>query len=465
MLGILLHNLLITASVLPKLEEAKENIRNGNLIKAENILSSLYADTPKPLVVDEYFKFLVQLGRNEFIEKHGTEKFKKEVMTIKSLLQNKEKNIESLYIKCPYNKNIILGYVTNLCKKKDYLKAFEIFNKAKYYYPNDIDVKKIENLFKLNRGEYSAGIEGLKEINVDIEQFEAILKSFNNVKKIFDPERKFRELTNLLDTITYAELDDRFYPPTYSFLKFDIIDEYVKLGIDIKKNVKRRAKELMEYKKTDKNIYLWLMSMMNEGETKQVEEHLRTITFKDNNFLRSIENQIRDLKMIEAKRKAEEKQRAEEEKRKNEERQRQYQYRSRQQSQSGENSDDPKGFYKLLGVNKNATKRDIKKKYNKLVKEKDPDPYRGKDEKKHKQLSEEMMKINEAKSVLLDDEKRKLYDSGMYGKEQGGGFEGDVGDIFKMFFGGGGFGGFGSGGGSFYSTNGGGSRRTYYFRG
>ena len=110
-----------------------------------------------------------------------------------------------------------------------------------------------------------------------------------------------------------------------------------------------------------------------------------------------------------------------------------------------------KDYYEVLGVEKGASKEDIKKAYKKLAKKYHPDISKEADaEKKFKE-------INEAAGVLLDDNKRQSYDQ--YGSAEGpqgfGGFGGGGGfnpedfginldDIFSSFgFGGGGFGGFG----------------------
>lgn len=106
-----------------------------------------------------------------------------------------------------------------------------------------------------------------------------------------------------------------------------------------------------------------------------------------------------------------------------------------------------KDYYKILGVEKNATKDEIKKAFRKAAQQHHPD--KGGDEKKFKEL-------NEAYSVLSDDKKRSQYDqfgsAGAGGQGFGGfdfngfdfsnfqggqGVEFDLGDIFDQFFGGG----------------------------
>jgi DnaJ-class molecular chaperone len=125
-----------------------------------------------------------------------------------------------------------------------------------------------------------------------------------------------------------------------------------------------------------------------------------------------------------------------------------------------------KDFYKTLGVEKNASKDDIKKAFRKLAHEYHPDKNKGDDTK--------FKEINEAYTTLSDDNKRQQYDtfgsagpsgfgggaggfngaqgfngggfdfSGFARQAQSGGFsqngqnfEFDLGDIFGEFFGGG----------------------------
>ena len=67
-------------------------------------------------------------------------------------------------------------------------------------------------------------------------------------------------------------------------------------------------------------------------------------------------------------------------------------------------------YYKVLGVNKNATQDDIKKAYRKLARKHHPD-LNPNDKEAHKKFQQ----VNEANEVLSDPEKRKKYDQ--YGKD------------------------------------------------
>jgi curved DNA-binding protein len=113
-------------------------------------------------------------------------------------------------------------------------------------------------------------------------------------------------------------------------------------------------------------------------------------------------------------------------------------------------------YYKILGVQKDASSEEIKKAYRKLAMKYHPDHTKG-----DKDAEEKFKKISEAYAVLSDKEKRQEYDT--FGSEgfrqrfsQEDIFRGfDFGDIFREFgFGGSGFSNMG-GGGRRYSFGGG----------
>jgi molecular chaperone DnaJ len=102
-------------------------------------------------------------------------------------------------------------------------------------------------------------------------------------------------------------------------------------------------------------------------------------------------------------------------------------------------------YYEILGVDKSASKEDIKKAYKKLALKFHPDKNKG-----EKESEEKFKEVGEAYSVLSDDNKRARYDrfghDGLRagaGGAGGGGFDfsgfdfGDAESIFEQFFGGG----------------------------
>lgn len=73
-----------------------------------------------------------------------------------------------------------------------------------------------------------------------------------------------------------------------------------------------------------------------------------------------------------------------------------------------------KDYYAILGVKSTASAKEIRKAYRVLAKEMHPDHYRSKEmpQQERDKKDEQFRDINEAKEVLLDDEKRSRYDAG-----------------------------------------------------
>jgi len=117
-----------------------------------------------------------------------------------------------------------------------------------------------------------------------------------------------------------------------------------------------------------------------------------------------------------------------------------------------------KDYYKTLGVDKSASKDDLKKAFRKLAHENHPDKNRN-----NPAATQKFKEASEAYAILSDDAKRKQYD--MFGSAGpgGAGFNPNAGGFqggFQGFNGGQGFGGFdfsqfNQGGGFHFSTDGG----------
>lgn len=123
-------------------------------------------------------------------------------------------------------------------------------------------------------------------------------------------------------------------------------------------------------------------------------------------------------------------------------------------------------YYRILGVKRTATEKEIQKAFKNLSIKYHPDKHRNKSDKEKEQAKNMFVKIANAYETLVDPEKRKAYDlggeegvkqqeaRGSHGHQGHGNFEGSFDDIFSSFFGG------GAGGGQrfHFHSNGGGRR-------
>uniref|UniRef100_A0A672G6M5 DnaJ homolog subfamily C member 7 n=1 Tax=Salarias fasciatus TaxID=181472 RepID=A0A672G6M5_SALFA len=111
-----------------------------------------------------------------------------------------------------------------------------------------------------------------------------------------------------------------------------------------------------------------------------------------------------------------------------------------------------KDYYKVLGVDKNATEEEIKKAYRKRALLHHPDRHSSATPEVQKEEEKKFKEVGEAFSVLSDPKKKSRYDSGQDLEDDGmnmGDF--DANNIFKAFFGGpGGFSFEASGPGNFF---------------
>ncbi|KTF92142.1 hypothetical protein cypCar_00036029 [Cyprinus carpio] len=95
-----------------------------------------------------------------------------------------------------------------------------------------------------------------------------------------------------------------------------------------------------------------------------------------------------------------------------------------------------KDYYKVLGVEKNATEDEIKKAYRKRALMHHPDRHSGASAEVQKEEEKKFKEVGEAFTVLSDPKKKSRYDSGHDLEDDDMNMDFDANNIFKAFFGG-----------------------------
>jgi len=126
-----------------------------------------------------------------------------------------------------------------------------------------------------------------------------------------------------------------------------------------------------------------------------------------------------------------------------------------------------KDYYKILGVDKHANDDEVKKAYRKRAMVHHPDRHSSASEQEKKDHEHKFKEVGEAYSVLSDEKKRRMYDSGQDLEDVGSGHsyhDIDPNSIFQAFFSGGGHPGMGGGGQHFNFGGGQGGNQSFSFQ-
>ncbi|XP_054284464.1 dnaJ homolog subfamily C member 7-like [Macrosteles quadrilineatus] len=94
-----------------------------------------------------------------------------------------------------------------------------------------------------------------------------------------------------------------------------------------------------------------------------------------------------------------------------------------------------KDYYKILGVDRNASTDDIKKAYRKRALVHHPDRHANASDGEKKEQEKKFKEVGEAYGILSDPKKRARYDSGQDMEDDGHSHEMDPNDVFRAFFG------------------------------
>lgn len=464
---------IISNTLVDNLRDIEYHLNTGDFDSAHskyesllNKYSKICANNESLLFHTKYAQFLYESGRyheiivfytdelNKF-SKHGgsrSNKFVDELRVIfgkakrcLSLSKDIQANCVYLSNESRFNKNALLAAVKKFFKKDKYKDMDVYLAKLNKYFKNDPMVRNFNIVSNFKTKKYGLGLRWLQIAgdNKNYKLFNEINLAFKNSSEEFknkgDGPKYQEKLIELADKVYDAYLASTYAPNIYVHLQNDILKNLVSLFCG-KEGVDKYAYRLVVQDSNDFNKKQYVKCLIEQDKFDEALKALESIDIADKEYVKRTR---RDIKEKINKKKAKSSRRGG------------YGYNSGSYSRYNnhknyntgnrgvtENADnnDPKGFYKILKVPKNATDKEIKKSWRKLTRELDVDNHPNLSKEELKKMDNELMKVNEAYEVLRDPEKRKQYDSGLFSQNEqniGGGPNVDINDIFEAFFGGG----------------------------
>ncbi|ELA46107.1 hypothetical protein VCUG_02415 [Vavraia culicis subsp. floridensis] len=462
------------------------HVDNGQLRTARQVISNLFDnDSSNGLVRKKYASFLMELGDYDKILSlfRDDESLVGEATKMKKMSKNLKENVHKIYLKSPFSKPVMVEMIrqkmlTNMGE------CYTLLSKAKMLFKDDNQITYLRALYHAFRSENKVAHNLL--LSSGSNRAGLFKKMCDIFRGLEEESFSYTKTKDFVEKVHSLQMKDQ-HPSIFYVLLINSLMFFVKNGAEENKKVTEYAELLCRLEPKDDSYVLLVKALLAEGELSQAREQVGKVK---NESLR--ERTLRTIDVMEKKKKEEEKKeeerlkneeerkrksreqrrRNEEQRRRSEEQRRRDQKRKEQRyadqyQQYSSSNQDSKGYYKLLGVEPTATPKDIKSKYNRLVLKYDVDRQKVKlTESEKEMLTKKLAEINQARDVLLNPKKRKLYDSGMldqqgYGRGHGAANNEQVKQMLEAFFGRG-------GGQSFYfdmGGNQGGYRRsqTFYF--
>ncbi|TBU12008.1 DnaJ domain-containing protein [Hamiltosporidium tvaerminnensis] len=452
-------------------DDAMYHYRIGDVQQALDIFTNLHTENSSSTAVNlGYAKVLYSCGKykkildlfNEEKNESISEIVENARMNKKKAERNLEENIEDLYTESPYNIEFLEKIVLKKIKKNLLVEALQLLSSKKSLVENNKKLLQLKALIFVFQDKIEAAEDiFIKEFrdNKTMKQFKSIRQEYKNIENIRDKRQRFYGLRDFLLKIDTLDLGSLLPVSIYHNIKLGALKELLSIGIHFKaKGLVPKAELYNKMADTDNSRYIYVLAYLYSGNISEAYSLVETLHFEDEKYRSSARSKI----LTEKQRMKEE----EEEERERQRQQEEWQKQQRRSRRGTKKSDDPdpKGYYKSLGVQKTATKKEIKKAYIKAARKYNPDLIE--DAKEKEKMTKKLMEINSAKSVLLDDEKRKDYDDGIIEGEEPFAQDFDqkqFSDIFSMFFGGAGGNMGGAGGSRFFSSSRPGQQQTYYY--
>jgi DnaJ homolog subfamily C member 3 len=447
-------------SLADELTLAKNSVEEGDLSKANDIYTDLCEKFNDNSTVQlKFIDFLISTNQFEkIVEKFGDsrspevrKKLEKAQQYLGTILSGNVRNIARLADECGNNIEVLKACIQVNLMDENYSSAERLLQRAQALFPRiEAFAKMKAQLYALtSRYSEAANLLGASGEKDAAELLKKLSDKRLEIRQTTDATTRFHQTMDLLSVVSKHALGDDFSPSIFSTLQFEILFEFCQLGVKLKATgLSSRCAALIRRKRTDETMYLYMMALVNDDKIEKANIELASYSFVMPAYKNAITRHIEQAM----------KEREEKERRSQQRQHRQNQQHYPQHSTARKGTDFL-GYYGILKVGRKASAEEIKKAYKRAVV---AGKRRRKSTKKEEQAWDaEFRKINKARDVLLDADKRKLYDSGVDPDNPQPQFDyGGFGDAhpFENFFSG--FQDFGFGG------NRGGSRhsgRTYYY--
>lgn len=435
------------------IEKLRDYVLNRKYSAAQKEFAEFFEnDKTNNVFNHEYFGFLKKVGDYEKILK-----FKKEFMlnadTIEQITRDanklkfgSKKQVGELVTQSPFNLDVLYKAALYALENGNRTVFMKYFNMAQNVDENDTRTKLLKaHILALDK-RYDDAILLFEEIGYKNEaaDLKSLRSQFSNLENAPNDRQKARRYVSLYESMAQLMIMDRFNPSIYTSMVKTALEGIVDicLGTQLKGSAQYASKLV----RMDQNNISWAVKFIRilvlDGNVMQAESEYNKIK-KDipQNVRTFLEGQIKTLRK---KLEQEEQQRRHEE-----EMWRQQQ--KRRQTQMGKTNNAGKdfaGYYEVLNAKPEMNEKQLKKCWKKAARK----AQNAKNKKATKGKGEDMMlKINRAKGVLCDKEKKAMYDAGYDPNDKsqsanqnyyqnfnfGGGFD-DFDEIISQFFGGGG---------------------------
>lgn len=380
---------------------ALENQKLGKIFETQNFFEiNMEKYGEKNIFITKYIEFLISIGDYEkIIKKYGhlnLELIKKVKEYLSIVTANNYKKIAELLEISKFSPIVLKSAIKLNLINSDFNSAENILRRSVSIYPDDTDFKKLYAQFFCLSGNFDAGIQILNELGFGktASEVKYFVNEKTNFKLMSNTKNKQMHIKQIYNSINTKSLSDYFSPSVFITLKYQILYEYLKICVDLESSeISSLAQTYFKYKNDEESKYFFVISFVFNGNLERARRELEAANFKNNKYKKIISEKL------ESKNKSHEKKRQQDED------------NSRHQiPKTGKAGQDFLGYYKLLGVKREATPKEVRKAYTKII-------AKNKKKRKNPKLKDkwekEHMQYNKAVEVLSSEKKKKLYDNGI----------------------------------------------------